>query len=358
MAGGGRCNLTASMLIGSGAYSDDDDDDDLDGVAEAARSFTIEDDEEAEVLIYDAESQAEALAQAIVKRAFSEHQQQNGTVLEPSVEDLSMLIAHDMQRLNIGVPKLETTLMSIVVQFWADGADTPLAFLLETDEMYVPREAMAKFCTQLCEAPFRARMPIINTEEEDEVEEEASASVDEDEAEDTSGVVVDDVPERWIPEHGRVNVLAVMYAQAPVIIGLLTEVYNVNHNQRLNGIDDGGDVQDDFNLDRLNMNGKRIQWLDGAAGTKRSRMEDVEGASSAKESDTQNDSPMVIGMHGFASAGNNEWTSAINRDALVCAFERDDVTGQLKEVRVALALHALGLRHALQQMLQDTRNNL
>ena len=273
--------------------------------------------------------------------------QHGGVLDEVSIDDIAASLEQDMQRLNIGVPQLETTQISIVVQFWQTE---PTVFLHEIDELYVPRAAMGKFFTGLCEAPFRMQH-IVEPSEEEEDEEDMPGEIDDAEDEDTPEFAEDDVPREWIPERGRVNVLAVLYGQAPMIVGLLTERYD------LTGGGDGSG--DDVDLDRLNANGKRIQWIDGAAKAKRSRVEeaDVESADSSAEP-ADDDAAMLLGMHTFSTGNNKEWTSAINRNALVCAFERDGETGNLTQVRVALALHTLDLRHTLQKLLGESRNTL
>ena len=307
----------------------------------------VDDDEEEECLLYDAEEQAGDIADSMLQAYAS---QNGGDMADVSIDDITAAISRDMERLKIGVPQLETVHMSVMVQFWQDGGtdDEPLKFLHESGDWTVERSVMLKYCTELCEAPFRMRHIVVDEDENDEDEDDIPEE-DEDE-EDPPDFAIDDVPREWIPERGRVNVLVVIMAQAPVIVGLLTERYDLTGA----GADD-----DEVDLDRLNANGKRIQWLDGAMSAKRLRVEelDTESAASAVAPDDDDDA-MLMGMHAFAADGNKEWTSAINRSALVCGFERDEETGKLAQVRVALALHTLDLRHTLQKLLGESRNTL
>ena len=281
---------------------------------------------------------------------------------DAEIDALAESIAGDLDRLNIGAPRPGAAPASIVIQFWNDSAAAPLAFLFEADEIYVPRATLETFFTQLRDAPWRARMTIDCDDDDDYDAEEAPAVDDAEEApavddveeapavDDTISVVVDDVPTNWAPVRGRVCVLLVVYAQAPVIIGLLTERYALGA-----GADEAGAPLDAAALGNLNANGKRIAWLDGAGG-KRART-DAAGASAAGGGA---EAPaMRTGMAGFAAGGAPcEWTSSANDDAVVCAFERDSVTGQVTEVRLALALHTLALRREIEGALQDTRNNV
>lgn len=323
---GGRADLAASASLDRGIFDGD-----------------VDDDEEEECLLYDAEEQAGEIADSMMQAYVS---QNGGDMTDVSINDITASIEQDMQRLNIGVPQLETVHMSVLVQFWQDGGtvDEPLKFLHESGDWTVERSVMLKYCTELCEAPFRMRHIVVDEDESDEDEDD----IPEDE-EDPPDFAIDDVPREWIPERGRVNVLVVIMAQAPVIVGLLTERYDLTGA----GADD-----DEIDLDRLNANGKRIQWLDGAVSAKRSRVEELDTESAISAAAPDDDDAMLMGMHTFAADGNKEWTSAINRSALVCGFERDEETGKLAQVRVALALHTLDLRHTLQTLLGESRNTL
>ena len=327
--------VTAPMFLDNAAFSSSDEDDAEAAFRRAARDelaqsehdafFTVESDEsddEPPVLLYDAEEAASAHSQVAVFDG-------------PTMEQMSESIASDLARLNIGPPQLGSVPMSIVVQFWQEGAaDAPIEFLFEVEEMVIQREIMDRFCTRFYTAPYRARHLVV---------ESADSGSDDD----------DDDPTCWIPESGRVNVLGVIYAEAPVIVGFLTEHYDVREN--------AATEPDTFDTDRLNSDGKRVLWMDGAAGGKRTRTGDdddvtTSGVTLVEEEDAA--SSMLTNMYDFADNGNQEWTSAINRDALICAFERDAVTGHIKEVRAAIALHALALRRSLQAALTDTRNNI
>lgn len=374
----GRSRLTTSMLMGSGAFDGESEEDDhIEDVGNFLEHSGDDDDEEAEVLLYSADESASA--QSLVAQAFASHGFAPAAM--PSVEDVSSSIADDMARLNIGPPQLDAYPMSIVVQFWHDDDGEDPEFIFEVKEMDVAQSTLEKFCTQLCLAPYRARTKIEpeldgsdarsddsatssgggeKEEEEDDVnavmmENTGGASTQADTA--AAEVVVDDVPDTWIPARGRVNVLAVLYTEAPVIVGLLTEHYDVRVSRPL----DDSVEPEPFDVDRMNAEGKRVRWLDSAIGSgKRARIDGDGGDPAMRDGMCESDAPhsILTGMHDFAESGNHEWTSATNRDALVCAFERDSVSGNLKEVRVALALDTIVLRRSLQEMLLETRNNL
>ena len=143
--------------------------------------------------------------------------------------------------------------------------------------------------------------------------------------------------------------LLALYGQAPVIAGIASEGYDLSENPQAGPYSEGV-------LETFNNNGKRIQWLASTEhAIKRARGEN--GNLPAAQQQTQDAAPSD-GMSGFAKDGNSEWTNQTNRHDVVYAFEREAGTGVLKEVRVALSLHAPRMRAELQAILAMSRNTM
>ncbi len=327
----GRAGLASSRAFIDHSDVDDDSEDLADSVS----------DEEAEVLLWDS-----SLGNA-------SGNQLNGDE-DYDTAALADSILDDMQRLQIGVPKLEDVIMGVVVNFWdedprTDGAAS-VTFVLETSEIEIPNETLRSFCRETHLAPMRIRIPIACDDEEEVVTEEEEEESDDDaklEIIDDDDVE-DEFPRQWIPARGYVNVLISLYGQAPVVAGLLSEGYDLS--------DDPPAGPHNNDLDTFNNHGKRIVWIDSAERTmKRARGENGDVATQSRGDD---DAIPADGMSGFVTEPNAEWTNKMNRHDVVCSFEREAGTGVLKEVRLALALHAPRMRAELQAILAMSRNTM
>lgn len=340
----GRTAFTSSVLMSSGAFGEhsdvDSDDDDLAGNFEDVAS-----DEEQEVLLWD----SSVLGARDVPQLNDDE--------DFDTDLLADSILEDMQRLQIGIPKLEDVMMGVVVNFWEEVPGTGGAtFLLETSEIMIPGETLRSFCTETRLAPMRIRIPIVcdDDENDDDSMPELSGSDGDGDARVVAKVgeedEVGDVRRRqWIPERGYVNVLLAMYGQAPVISGLLSEGFDLGTSPQVVSYSEG-------TLESFNNNGKRIVWLDSAEGAvKRAR-----GANGDTPTHSQDSGAALPddGMSGFAADGNEEWTNKTNRHDVTCSFEREAGTGVLKEVRLALALHSPRMRTELQAILATSRNTM
>ncbi len=314
-------------------HSDIDDDEDEDD------EVPWDSDEEAEVLLWDT-----SLGSARNDQ-LNDDEDFDTAALADSILD-------DMQRLNIGVPQLEDVIMGLVVNFWQVAPNGTVMFLLETSEIVIPGETLRSFCTETRLAPMRIKIPIKHDGEEDVAtaeEEEGDYGARVVEIDDDDDVEGDVCHGDWIPERGYVNVLLAMYGQAPVIAGLLSEGFDLSTSPQTMSYGDE-------TLESFNNHGKRIVWLDSAEGSvKRAR-----GANGDAPGQSQDSGAAVPedGMSGFAADGNQEWTNKTNRHDVVCSFEREAETGVLKQVRLALSLHAPRLRDELQAILATSRNTI
>lgn len=405
VAVGGRASLTSSVVRASGAYDSSEDDPALisssDSDAElqlalsrayeacaprAMRDNDPDDDpesDECETLIYDSDddmgdekSAVDNLIAAAFPSAMTTSDTASGEINNED-EDGTADLLDGMERLKMAPPKLGNMHMSVVVQFWSDQEDGTRApqFVLETDEIYLPLDAVEAFCDATVPsktAPYRMALNISPRAHADEdvarVTEIDAADGDDDRKDSEPGTAGNEEPEfasttpnGWIPTRGRVNVLAVLYAQAPVIVGLLSERYDLDDDSALtsNAI---SDVDDEVRT-AFNGNGKRIRWIDGAIGVsalKRSRVHaDPEDASSDGKREADIDAEMTVAMTGISTPGvSSEWTTRINSSTVVCGFERDDETGRVMQARVALGLHTAALRDELQAALDGSRNTM
>lgn len=387
-----RGGLTSSVVMASGtsydsaseSNSSDDSDADLKEAlanaykacaSDAPRSFfdNDTDDDVPEQLLSDDDGDDNPIPTVADTHAFD--QMLTSGVGGDDGDDDDLLAS--MQSLALTPPKLENTMISVVVQFWDDGENGVPKFVAETDELYVPHDAMQSFCTTMRDAPFRMRLDVMPksadadadaladiaelSDEEADKPELSDDEADEPELKDEPEFADDTVPPYgWIPARGYVNVLAMLYAQAPVIVGLLTERYDLTDASASVPY-----IGDDELRDAFNGNGKRIQWLDGALGaTKRSRVTEAgTGADKAKDTTGKEEAPsddiMRIAMTNISTPTvSSEWTTHTNGDTIVCGFERNDTTGVVMHARVALGLHALGLRHELQTALDNSRNTM
>jgi hypothetical protein len=336
----GRSALTSSVLLASGAYDSSDDDGDA---GRGALNWDIGSDEEPEMLLWDAEGAAQP-------------SMGNGAMPDGMTDaDVADMISRDMERLNIGVRPLESVMMGVVVSFWSSEP----RFNLQTDEVCISTETMRNLCTEPRLTPFCVRIvtedgddneagePVISHDEGVTVADPAALAYDDSELAEPAP------PKQWIPEYGYVNVLAVLYSQAPIIVGLHTEYYDVRANAAEHEVDPR------FLDEVFNNKGKRIRWLSGAkaSATKRSRGEDGEPVDSAESAAGSGSGPMGI-LTGFAGDGSDEWTNRTNHGDVICSFERERASGKLKEVRLGLSLHSPRMRAELQDLLAQSRDTM
>jgi hypothetical protein len=347
MAGAtGREALASSVLLASGAYDDSSDEEGERVNAAADFEWDIDSDEEPEMLIWNADGAAQPL--------MSNGVLPTGVVTE---EDMAASIAQDMERLNIGVRPLESIMMGVVVSFWS----VEPTFILQTDEVCISTETMLKLCTEPRLTPFCLRIGAEDAtadgdnDNDDVVAREDSGSSDSDNlaADEDDAAEAEAVPNQWIPECGYVNVLGVLYSQAPIIVGLHTEYYDIRASTAAHEVDER--LLDEV----FNNHGKRIRWLSGAreSASKRSRGEDGEPVDLDESAAGPTSGSMSL-LTGFAGEDSDEWTNRTNHGDVVCSFERERDSGKFKEVRLALSLHSPRMRAELQELLAQSRDTM
>lgn len=310
--GGKMSGLNSSMLIPSGMdfYSSDEEPEEL--------IAPLEDDGDT-LLLWDARAASQSRVEFV-----------DGGDSESDLVEM-------IRDLKIGIPQLDSLMMGIVVSFWTD--DNEPKFVLQTDETVISREAMHNLCHAHRSKPFCIRLTTTERTEED--------GDDDDEGD-------NDSPYEWFPESGYVNVLGVLYSQAPIIVGLHTEHYDMRDEDVYHPVDQE-------TVDTFNNNGKRIRWMKGALrqerndGERRFKRARGDDGSDVPEEDEEVADPMFTG---FATHGNAEWKSRLNQNDVICAFEREADTGKLKEVRLALSLNLPHMRDELQAMLEHTRDRI
>ncbi len=405
--------------------NDDDDDDSAcaDGESEAsaaARADHVWDDVNA-VLQGDIANDAVGLYRVGVSPEGPE-QLVSGEVADAEIDVLAASVAKNLRKLNIGVPELQRSSLTISANFYegddTDRSDGGMEFVLcATIEISTDNTARFFKLGPSCLDPLRMRKVMVDGDDAD-TDDYTAAQTDEvdyaavyddyavrraahtDEVDYYPAVYDDDddsppappQPRTWIPERGRVAVMLMIDAPAPILVGLMTERYDCTDGAG-KAVEDRGLVTVDF-LDQFTSGtNKRTQWLDpDATGelcdvpTKSARNDaapspsqladsddddDVEDATgdgdvSIDDADATGNSGTVPpaeqssdGMSGFSNPeAEHEWSNRKWGDDIVCAFSRDIATGKLMEVRFALALNTLHLRKALQAALANSSNTI
>ena len=225
----------------------------------------------------------------------------------------------------IAPPMLQDFPLALHVQFWDEND----SFCFELDEIVLAQSLVHTYCTTFKTKPVRARMDFLETER----------------GEEESGI---QEITRGVPERGTVNLILTIYAPAPVLVGLVCQPYGLFDQDEKVQKDDGEVFQ---------TGGKRIHWLSEAFTKKRQRNSlSSDGKTEIKDSADENDlTDMFLGMSHFSE---REYCTSVNSDTAVVGFSFSEITQELCQVRVALALHKLILRLSLQSILDNSRNTL
>lgn len=223
----------------------------------------------------------------------------------------------------IAPPMLRDYPLALHVQFWDENDK----FCFELDEMIINQSVVDTYCSSFTTKPVRALMEFAI---EGKGESESESGIEE--------------LTHWVPHRGTINLIVTIYAHAPVLVGVISEPFALSGEDR--------DTQAEG--ETFQTGGKRIHWLANALTSKRQRV--TQGKKEVEDPLQEQDmSDMFLGMQNF---GENEYCTSVNSEAAVIGFSFTEDTHQLCQVRVALALHKLVFRLAMQSVLDASRNTL